>query len=137
MILWPREGYTMPVIPKCKFHIFENSLHYKHLFIVSFQTYSACVAVSKSPVFTCFVCYRLFVTGPVSHCFYQLMEALIPTTDPHCIIKRLLLDRLIFAPGFLLIFYFVMNILEVRTSQNGASQMCQYANVCNIVIHFS
>lgn len=72
----------------------------------------------------------------MSHCFYQLMEALIPTTDPHCIIKRLLLDRLIFAPGFLLIFYFVMNILEVRTSQNGASQMCQYANASNI-IYFS
>uniref|UniRef100_A0A674MSS0 Peroxisomal membrane protein 2 n=1 Tax=Takifugu rubripes TaxID=31033 RepID=A0A674MSS0_TAKRU len=72
-----------------------------------------------SLLFHCFVCYRLFITGPVSHCFYQLMEALIPTTDPHCIIKRLLLDRLIFAPGFLLIFYFVMNILEVRTSQNG------------------
>ncbi|XP_003974957.1 peroxisomal membrane protein 2 [Takifugu rubripes] len=58
--------------------------------------------------------YGLFITGPVSHCFYQLMEALIPTTDPHCIIKRLLLDRLIFAPGFLLIFYFVMNILEFK-----------------------
>lgn len=66
------------------------------------------------------------------------MEALIPTTDPHCIIKRLLLDRLIFAPGFLLIFYFVMNILEVRTPQNGASQMCRYvANVSNITFHFS
>lgn len=61
--------------------------------------------------------HRLFITGPVSHFFYQLMEALIPTTDPHCIIKRLLLDRLVFAPGFLLIFYFVMNLLEVRSSR--------------------
>lgn len=84
-----------------------------------------------------FVCYRLFITGPVSHYFYQLMEALIPSADPHCIIKRLLLDRLIFAPGFLLIFYFVMNILEVRTSQNDGSQMCRYAHVSHVVIHFS
>ena len=41
------------------------------------------------------------------------MEVWMPTTDPYCIVKRLLLDRLFFAPGFLLIFYFVMNILEV------------------------
>lgn len=58
--------------------------------------------------------YGLFVTGPVSHFFYQLMEAWIPGTDPYCIIKRLLLDRLFFAPGFLLLFYFVMNILEAK-----------------------
>lgn len=60
-----------------------------------------------------YICYRLFITGPVSHYFYQLMEFWIPTTDALCIVKRLLLDRLIFAPGFLLLFYFVMNILEV------------------------
>ena len=59
------------------------------------------------------VCCRLLITGPVSHYFYQLMEVWMPTTDPYCIVKRLLLDRLFFAPGFLLIFYFVMNILEV------------------------
>lgn len=65
-------------------------------------------------VTSCRVAYfRLCITGPVSHYFYQLMEVWMPSTDPYCIIKRLLLDRLIFAPGFLLIFYFVMNILEV------------------------
>uniref|UniRef100_UPI0037E939E7 peroxisomal membrane protein 2 n=1 Tax=Semicossyphus pulcher TaxID=241346 RepID=UPI0037E939E7 len=58
--------------------------------------------------------YGLFITGPVSHYFYQLMEVWMPTTDPLCIVKRLLLDRLIFAPGFLLLFYFVMNILEAK-----------------------
>ncbi|XP_034547858.1 peroxisomal membrane protein 2 [Notolabrus celidotus] len=58
--------------------------------------------------------YGLFITGPVSHFFYQLMELWIPPKDPLVIVKRLLLDRLIFAPGFLLIFYFVMNILEAK-----------------------
>ncbi|XP_047447947.1 peroxisomal membrane protein 2 [Mugil cephalus] len=58
--------------------------------------------------------YGLLVTGPVSHFFYQLMEVWMPITDPYCIVKRLLLDRLIFAPGFLLIFYFVMTILEAK-----------------------
>ena len=65
-----------------------------------------------------FVCFRLIITGPVSHYFYQLMEVWIPTTDPLCIVKRLLLDRLFFAPGFLLVFYFVMNILEVGGLRN-------------------
>lgn len=64
---------------------------------------------------------RLCITGPVSHYFYQLMEAWMPTTDPYCIVKRLLLDRLIFAPGFLLLFYFVMNVLEVGNSPNTPS----------------
>ncbi|XP_077457476.1 peroxisomal membrane protein 2 [Stigmatopora argus] len=62
--------------------------------------------------------YGLFVTGPVSHYFYQLMEMWMPTTDPYCLVKRLLLDRLVFAPGFLLIFYLVMNILEAKGWNN-------------------
>ncbi|XP_061529290.1 peroxisomal membrane protein 2 [Phycodurus eques] len=58
--------------------------------------------------------YGLLVTGPLSHYFYQLMEMWMPTTDPYCVVKRLLLDRLVFAPGFLMIFYLVMNILEAK-----------------------
>ncbi|XP_032371212.1 peroxisomal membrane protein 2 [Etheostoma spectabile] len=58
--------------------------------------------------------YGLFITGPLSHYFYQLMEMWMPSTDPLCIVKRLLLDRLVFAPGFLLIFYLVMNVLEAK-----------------------
>nr|XP_046243320.1 peroxisomal membrane protein 2 [Scatophagus argus] len=63
---------------------------------------------------TRYAIYGLFITGPVSHYFYQLMEVWMPSTDPYCIVKRLLLDRLFFAPGFLLLFYFVMNILEAK-----------------------
>lgn len=61
-----------------------------------------------------FAIYGLCITGPVSHYFYQLMEVWMPSTDPYCIVKRLLLDRLFFAPAFLLLFYFVMNILEAK-----------------------
>ncbi|XP_027890369.1 peroxisomal membrane protein 2 [Xiphophorus couchianus] len=63
---------------------------------------------------TRYAIFGLIITGPVSHIFYQLMEVWMPTTDPLCIVKRLLLDRLIFAPGFLLLFYLVMNILEAK-----------------------
>uniref|UniRef100_A0A3P8UCJ2 Peroxisomal membrane protein 2 n=1 Tax=Amphiprion percula TaxID=161767 RepID=A0A3P8UCJ2_AMPPE len=67
--------------------------------------------------------YGFLVTGPVSHYFYQLMEVWMPTTDPLCIVKRLLLDRLFFAPGFLLLFYFVMNILEAKGWQDFEKKM--------------
>ncbi|KAJ8379394.1 hypothetical protein SKAU_G00001720 [Synaphobranchus kaupii] len=62
-----------------------------------------------------FAIYGLCFTGPLSHYFYQLMDLLFPSTVPYCTLKRLLLDRLVFAPAFLLLFFFVMNILEGRT----------------------
>lgn len=58
--------------------------------------------------------FGLLFTGPLSHYFYQLMEVWMPTTDPFCLVKRLLLDRLFFAPAFLLLFYFVMTVLEAK-----------------------
>ncbi|XP_013869821.1 peroxisomal membrane protein 2 [Austrofundulus limnaeus] len=67
---------------------------------------------------TRYAIYGLLITGPVSHYFYQLMEVWMPTTDPLCVVKRLLLDRLFFAPGFLLLFYAVMNILEAKGWQD-------------------
>ncbi|CAL8344436.1 unnamed protein product [Lota lota] len=63
---------------------------------------------------TRYAIFGLFLTGPLSHYFYQLMEVWMPTTDPYCIVKRLLLDRLVFAPVFLFIFYLVMNTLELK-----------------------
>ncbi|KAM4577262.1 peroxisomal membrane protein 2-like [Odontesthes bonariensis] len=72
---------------------------------------------------TRYAVYGFFITGPVSHFFYQLMEAWIPTTDSLCVVKRLLLDRFIFAPGFLLIFYFVMNILEAKGWEDFEKKM--------------
>ncbi|KAL2092801.1 hypothetical protein ACEWY4_012599 [Coilia grayii] len=62
--------------------------------------------------------YGLFVTGPVSHYFYQALEILLPPSVPFCMIKRLLLDRLLFAPAFLLLFFSVMTTLEGKTSQD-------------------
>ncbi|XP_018604469.1 peroxisomal membrane protein 2 isoform X1 [Scleropages formosus] len=59
-----------------------------------------------------FAVYGVCVTGPISHYFYQLLELLVPSSAPCCMVKRLLLDRLVFAPAFLLLFFVVMNILE-------------------------
>lgn len=56
---------------------------------------------------------RFFFTGPLSHFFYLFMEHWIPPDVPWAGVKRLLLDRLLFAPAFLLLFFFVMSFLEV------------------------
>lgn len=66
---------SMPVIPKCKFHSFENSLHYKHLFMVIFQTYSACVAVQITRVHL----KRLFC--PLQAVCYRTSESLFLPAD--------------------------------------------------------
>ncbi|XP_036777820.1 peroxisomal membrane protein 2 isoform X1 [Manis pentadactyla] len=58
--------------------------------------------------------YGFFFTGPLSHFFYLFMEHWIPSEVPWAGVKRLLLDRLVFAPAFLLLFFTVMNFLEGR-----------------------
>ncbi|EDM14056.1 peroxisomal membrane protein 2, isoform CRA_b [Rattus norvegicus] len=59
-----------------------------------------------------YLVYGLFVTGPLSHYLYLFMEYWVPPEVPWARVKRLLLDRLFFAPTFLLLFFFVMNLLE-------------------------
>ncbi|MBN3275071.1 PXMP2 protein, partial [Polyodon spathula] len=62
-----------------------------------------------------FAVYGLCVTGPVSHYFYQCLELFVPSSASHCILKRLLLDRLVFSPAFLLVFFLAMNFLEGKS----------------------
>ncbi|GAA6109850.1 peroxisomal membrane protein 2 [Tachysurus ichikawai] len=63
-----------------------------------------------------FALYGLVITGPLSHFFYQLLELLFPASAPYSTLKRLLLERLVFAPAFLFLFFAVMNILEGKTN---------------------
>ncbi|KAI4883520.1 hypothetical protein NFI96_025617, partial [Prochilodus magdalenae] len=63
-----------------------------------------------------FAVYGLVITGPISHYFYYLLEALFPAAEPYCMLKRLLLERLVFAPAFLMLFFVVMNALEGKTT---------------------
>ncbi|XP_040475996.1 peroxisomal membrane protein 2 isoform X2 [Ursus maritimus] len=58
--------------------------------------------------------YGFFFTGPLSHFFYLFMEHWIPSEVPWAGVKRLLLDRLLFAPAFLLLFFLIMNFLEFQ-----------------------
>ncbi|XP_003421311.1 peroxisomal membrane protein 2 isoform X1 [Loxodonta africana] len=67
--------------------------------------------------------YGFFFTGPLSHFFYLFMEHWIPSDVPLAGVKRLLLDRLIFAPAFLLLFFFIMNFLERKDMAAFSAKM--------------
>ncbi|XP_062874016.1 peroxisomal membrane protein 2 [Trichomycterus rosablanca] len=62
-----------------------------------------------------FAVFGLVITGPVSHYFYQLLEVMFPAAVSFPMLKRLLLERLVFAPAFLLLFFTVMNALEGKS----------------------
>lgn len=66
-----------------------------------------------------YAAYGFFFTGPLSHFFYLFMDCWIPPEVPRAGLKRLLLDRLVFAPVFLLLFFFVMNFLEGKDMTVG------------------
>ncbi|OCU01604.1 hypothetical protein XELAEV_18007395mg [Xenopus laevis] len=59
-----------------------------------------------------FAVYGLLFTGPLSHYFYLLLEQLVPSSAPLAGLQRLLIERLMIAPAFLLLFFLVMNLLE-------------------------
>ncbi|XP_062890682.1 peroxisomal membrane protein 2 [Mobula hypostoma] len=56
--------------------------------------------------------FGLVFTGPLSHYFYQYLDKLFPSNVPYSQIKKLLLDRLMFAPAFLALFFVVISLLE-------------------------
>ncbi|XP_003792935.1 peroxisomal membrane protein 2 [Otolemur garnettii] len=67
--------------------------------------------------------YGFFFTGPLSHYFYLFLEHWIPPEVPLAGVKRLLLDRLLFAPAFLLLFFLVMNFLEGQNTEDALARV--------------
>ncbi|PNI12984.1 PXMP2 isoform 4, partial [Pan troglodytes] len=67
--------------------------------------------------------YGFFFTGPLSHFFYFFMEHWIPPEVPLAGLRRLLLDRLVLAPAFLMLFFLIMNFLEGKDASAFAAKM--------------
>ncbi|XP_058896763.1 peroxisomal membrane protein 2 [Kogia breviceps] len=67
--------------------------------------------------------YGFFFTGPLGHFFYLFMEHWIPPEAPLAGVTRLLLDRLLFAPAFLALFFLIMNFLEGKDTAAFAAKM--------------
>ncbi|XP_023341900.1 peroxisomal membrane protein 2 [Eurytemora carolleeae] len=66
-----------------------------------------------------FVIFGGLVTGPVTHYFYTLLDKLIPGPGLLKYLLRLLTDRLIFSPGFLVLTLYCLSRLH-RESHSKA-----------------
>lgn len=67
--------------------------------------------------------YGFFFTGPLSHYFYLFLERWVPPEVPLAGVLKLLLDRVLFAPAFLLLFFVIMNFLEGRDAAALAARV--------------
>uniref|UniRef100_A0A0B7AHZ9 Peroxisomal membrane protein 2 n=1 Tax=Arion vulgaris TaxID=1028688 RepID=A0A0B7AHZ9_9EUPU len=56
--------------------------------------------------------FGFLVSGPLVHHFYAFLEKAIPKNSKNATLKRVLMDRLIFAPPLLLLFLYYVAILE-------------------------
>ncbi|XP_005112377.1 peroxisomal membrane protein 2 [Aplysia californica] len=63
--------------------------------------------------------FGFLVNGPLIHHFYVYLEKIMPKNRPNAGIKRVLFDRFIFAPPFLLLFLYYVSIVE-GAGQEGA-----------------
>ena len=61
----------------------------------------------------CDFLYRFCVTGPLIHYFYELLDKIVPRQVSYSKAKRLLIDRGVFSPLFLLVFFYIVAVLEV------------------------
>jgi hypothetical protein len=71
--------------------------------------------------------FRFVVSGPLIHKFYILLDKMMPPKKEKTAldgIKRVIVDRLVFAPPFLLMFLYVITILEVSEVLHDISRKC-------------
>ncbi|KAK7505993.1 hypothetical protein BaRGS_00002715 [Batillaria attramentaria] len=67
--------------------------------------------------------FGFVVNGPLIHHLYVFMEKRMPRDQKYSTIKRLLFDRLIFAPPYLLIFMYYVAIVEGNTSEAAVQRI--------------
>ncbi|XP_068246130.1 peroxisomal membrane protein 2 [Palaemon carinicauda] len=62
-----------------------------------------------------YAAFGFVVTGPLAHYFYKLLEKLVPPTSRGASLKRLLVDRLGFAPFLLLLSLYLLSRMEGKS----------------------
>ena len=55
----------------------------------------------------------MVVSGPGMHFLHQLLENLSPRSTSVSVLKKVVVDRLVFTPPYLFIFFFSVALLEV------------------------
>uniref|UniRef100_A0A2C9LRX2 Peroxisomal membrane protein 2 n=1 Tax=Biomphalaria glabrata TaxID=6526 RepID=A0A2C9LRX2_BIOGL len=70
-----------------------------------------------------YISFGFFVNGPLIHHFYAFLEKLFPKDTPNAKWKKVLFDRLIFAPPFLLIFLYYVSIVEGHGNKGAVKRI--------------
>ncbi|XP_077996267.1 peroxisomal membrane protein 2-like [Glandiceps talaboti] len=67
--------------------------------------------------------FGFVITGPMIHHFYILLDKLIPKTTPYAGIKKVLFDRLVLAPPYLLLVFYIVNILDGKSHSEAVKKI--------------
>lgn len=97
----------LPFFMLFKFHVIQGCRT-----CVSQYTFSIFPALQPPFTLPCLP-LSLFVTGPLAHNFYRMLDLWVPPGRKGAAIKRLLLDRLGFAPLLLVLYFYLMARMEV------------------------
>lgn len=80
----------------------------------SFHRVCLCCSVIVIANLTFLYFCRLCYSGPLAHYFYSWLDQFIPKDVSYYAIKRIIADRFVIAPPYLLVFFYLLGLLEVR-----------------------
>lgn len=63
----------------------------------------------------------MVVTGPVTHYLYQFLEAVVPRKSKFSSIRKVILERLLFAPPYLLALFYTVARMEGKSHSESWS----------------
>lgn len=86
------------------------------------------VAAKKEYNFFC-IFHSTIVTGPVTHYLYHFLEGVVPKRSKFSSVKKAVLDRLLFAPPYLLALFYSVAIMEASLLERKRTFMaCTIGN---------
>ncbi|XP_064620471.1 peroxisomal membrane protein 2-like [Lineus longissimus] len=59
-----------------------------------------------------FATFGFVFAGPLTHQFYIWLDQWVPKTASYCALKRIMIDRLILTPPYMLLFFYVVTVIE-------------------------
>ncbi|XP_013409105.1 peroxisomal membrane protein 2 [Lingula anatina] len=73
-----------------------------------------------------FSIFGFVITGPLTHNFYSWLDTAVPKTASYAGLKRIVIDRFVFAPPFLLLFFYIVAILEGQSSDAAIQKIREF-----------
>ena len=78
--------------------------------------------------------HSFVVTGPLTHYLYQFLEAIVPRKTQLSSLRKVIIERLLFAPPYLLALFIIVALLEVCSTTLSCIHMHKYWSVLTIIL---